>query len=97
MNRVARHSRLTCPGFRVDQAFHRLLKSPVQAVLCQGTTLVVPFSCVQEHGFSAAHGMQGLKPAVKRGPSARLKSCPDTKLTPFEFSSAGLSRAAWIG
>jgi hypothetical protein len=42
--------------------FHRLLKNSVQDALGQGTTLVVPFSCVKEHGFSRCNGMQGLKP-----------------------------------
>ena len=37
--------------------------------------------------------MQGLKPALKREPSARLKSCPDTKLTSFEFFSSMCRRA----
>jgi hypothetical protein len=37
-------------------------QNSVQDALCQGTTLVVPFSCVKEHGFSRCNGMQGLNP-----------------------------------
>jgi hypothetical protein len=34
-----------------------------------------------------------VKPALERASSARLKSCLDTKLTPFEFFSSLFSHA----
>jgi hypothetical protein len=64
----------------------RLLKNSAQAALCQGTTLVVPVSRVEEHGFSRCTRHAGAEARSKAELSARLKSCPDTKLAPFEFS-----------
>ena len=63
--------------WRVGTARHTAEKIGA-AGLCQGTTLVVPDSCIKEHGFSRCIQRAGLKARFKREPPARLKACPVT-------------------
>ena len=70
-------------GLGVAYAFKLVLTMGIQPdILYQGTTSVVPKAAYEQNGFSRCKQCAGAKALIyfaRR--SARLKSCPDTRLT----------------